>query len=381
MTDGGGGFYATQDADSEGEEGKFFVWTPEEVAEAVGGDRELARLAMDRFGVTNQGNFEGSGRSVLFEAKSIAELAVQRQRPPSEIAADLDRAMRAMLSVRARRERPFRDEKILASWNGLMIGAMVEASQVLGEPEFLHAAEKAYAFADRVLVHDGRVQRHAIGSVVKGPGFLDDHAFLASAAIDLYEATGDPAYIAKARAIADRILELFWDKEGAGFFFSPEGGERLIVRTKDPFDQAIPSGSSIACLALLRLSALVDEKYGEPAAKALERAAGAAVLNPFGFGQTLCALDRLVRGSVDVVVVGAREDARTRTLAATVFRSYAPNRTLAWLDAEDARSREACAVLAEGKAAGNEPVAYVCRGRTCSLPVALPDALAKMLRE
>jgi len=316
---------------------------------------------------------------VLFEARSVAQLAVQRQRPPSEIAAGLDRATKAMLAARAQRERPFRDEKILASWNGLMIGAMVEASQALREPPFLLAAEKAYAFVDRVLVHEGRVQRHAMGSIVKGPGFLDDHAFVASAAIDLYEATGDPSYISKARAIADRMLELFWDKASAGFFFTPDGGERLIARPKDPFDQAIPSGSSIACHTLLRLAALVDEKYGKAAAEALERVAGAAVLNPFGFGQTLCALDRLGRGSVDVVLVGSRADERTQALAKTVFRSYVPNRTLAWLDVEDARSREACSVLAEGKTAGNEPLAYVCRGRTCSLPIARPEELAKML--
>jgi hypothetical protein len=379
MTSDAGGFYATQDADSEGEEGKFFVWTPDEVLDALGGDDELARLAMDRFGVTAQGNFEGSGRSVLFEAKSAVELALQRQRPPSEIEADLDRAATAMLQTRAKRERPFRDEKILASWNGLMIGAMAEASQALGEPAFLLAAEKAYAFVDRVLVHEGRVQRHAMGPVVKGPGFLDDYAFVASAAIDLYEATGDPSYVVKARAIADRMLELFWDKASAGFFFSPEGGERLIVRTKDPFDQAIPSGSSMASLALLRLSALVNEKYGEAATQALERLTGAAIQNPFGYGQTLCVLDRLVRGSVDVVVVGPRADERTRALAATVLRSYVPNRTLAWLDVSDPRSREACAALADGKTAQSEPVAYVCRGRACSLPVAHPQELRQAL--
>jgi hypothetical protein len=335
---------------------------------------------MDRFGVTPQGNFEGSGSSVLFESRSVAELAVQTRRPPSQIEADLERATKSMFAARSDRERPFRDEKILASWNGLMIGAMVEASLALGEPEFLRAAEKAYAFIERVLVQGGRVQRHAMGSVVKGPGFLDDHAFVASAALDLYEATGEPSYIAKARAIADRMLELFWDEAGTGFFFSPDGAERLIVRTKDPFDQAIPSGSSIACLVLLRLASLVDENYGKAAVTGLEGVAGAAVQNPFGFGQTLCVLDRLVRGSVDVVLVGARDDERTRALATAVFRSYVPNRTLAWLDVGDARSREACAALAEGKTAGSEPVAYVCRGRTCSLPITDAGELATALR-
>jgi hypothetical protein len=171
------------------------------------------------------------------------------------------------------------------------------------------------------------------------------------------------------------MIELFWDEAGAGFFFTPEGGEKLIVWAKDPFDQAIPSGASIAALVLLRLSGLVDEKYGLVAEKALERVAGAAAQNPFGFGQTLCVLDRLIRGSVDVVLVGKKDDDRTRGLAGAVFGKYLPNRTVAWLDPGDPSSREACAVMAEGKTATAGPVAYVCRGRVCSAPVAMPKEL------
>jgi uncharacterized protein YyaL (SSP411 family) len=215
--------------------------------------------------------------------------------------------------------------------------------------------------------------------VVKGPGFLDDYSFVASAALDLYEATGDPRHVGHARRIADRMLELFWDEPGAGFFFTPEGGEKLIVRAKDPFDQAIPSGASIAALVLLRLSGLVDEKYGLVAEKALGRVAGAAAGNPFGFGQTLCVLDRLVRGSVDVVLVGSREDERTRGLASAVFTEYLPNRTVAWVDPADPSSSEACAVLAEGKPKKEQPVAYVCKGRTCSAPVGSSEELGAAL--
>ena len=135
----------------------------------------------------------------------------------------------------------------------------------------------------------------------------------------------------------------------------------------------------MACLTLLRLGALVDMKYAEAATHALERVAGEAVRNPFGYGQTLCVLDRLVRGSVDVVLVGPRSDARTRSLAAAVFRAYVPNRTLAWLDVADAASRMACSALAEGKVAKSEPIAYLCRGRTCSAPIARPEELARAL--
>jgi uncharacterized protein YyaL (SSP411 family) len=383
MTDGEGGFYATQDADSEGEEGRFFVWTPDQVKDAMAGHGDLATLAMEHWGITPGGNFERSASTVLYEAKGVAELAVAHGRAPSEIEADLARAKARLLDARERRVKPFRDEKILASWNGLMIGAMTEASAALTQPDLLAAAKKAFAFVLRVLVDDRgprlEVMRHAKGGVIKGPGFLDDYSFLVSAALDLYEATGEPSYVITARRLADRMLELFWDEGGGSFFFTPEGGETLIVRAKDPFDQAIPSGASIAMHALLRLSSLVGEVYGSVAALALERVSGAASDNPFAFGQTLCALDRLVRGAVDVVLVGPREDPRTRALAETVFARYVPNRTLAWLDPSDAASREACAALAEGKSAKGEPAAYVCRGRACSLPVTDPSDLAKLL--
>jgi uncharacterized protein YyaL (SSP411 family) len=379
MTDGEGGFYATQDADSEGEEGRFFVWTPEDVTRALGGDTKLAELVMPHLGVTPEGNFEHSKSTVLSLAKPASALAVQHGRPPSEIQADLARAKRLMRSEREKRIKPFRDEKILTSWNGLMIGAMAEASRALGEPAFLAAAEKAFAFVLRVLVPGGKVMRLAKGGIVKGPSFLDDYSFLASASLDLYEATGDPSYVARARALMDQAIELFWDEAGASFFFTPEGGEKLIVRAKDPFDQAIPSGASVAMGVLLRLATLADENYGKFATRALEAVAGAAIENPFGFGQTLCVLDRLVRGSVDVVLVGARSDARTKALAEVVFARYLPNRTLAWLDPSVPASRAACAVLGEDKAEKGEPVAYVCRGRTCSLPVATPMELEKLL--
>jgi uncharacterized protein YyaL (SSP411 family) len=379
MTDAEGGFYATQDADSEGEEGKFFVWTPDQVKDALAGDGFIAPVAMEHLGVTPEGNFEHSKSTVLFIAEDSGALAIRHRRSPSEIEEALRAAKARMLEARNKRIKPFRDEKILASWNGLMIGAMAEAGRALEEPAFVAAAEKAFAFVRRTLVQGGKVQRLAKGGIVRGPGFLDDASYLAAAALDLYEATGDPGYVEHARLLTDRFLELFWDEAEASFFFTPEGSEKLIVRAKDPFDQAIPSGASVAMQVLLRLAALADAKYAPLAERALEKVAGAAAENPFGYGQTLCALDRLVRGSVDVVLVGPRSDPATKALADAVFARYLPNRTLAWLDSSDPRSREACAVLADGKPVRDAPAAYVCRGRTCSAPVTVPDELTKLL--
>ena len=388
MTDTTGGYYASQDADSEGEEGKFFVWSPTGVREALAGDELAAEVAIAYFGITEEGNFEEHGRvthmTVLHEARPVGAVVAQLGLPEAEVRSALDRAKKKLFEVREQRPRPFRDEKVLTSWGALTIGAMAEAGAALGDPSMIAAAERALAFVEKALVKrspDGataRALRLVKGDVVKGPGFLDDHAYLANAALDLYEVTGEPARVALARALVEGMLEAFWE-EGEGFFFTPRDGEALITRAKDPHDQAVPSGASMAMRALLRLGTLVNAKYTELAERELLRLAPAAVANPQGFGQTLCELDRLVRGSVDVVLVGARDDARTKALAAEVLTRWIPNRTVAWVDPSSPESVAAASLLAEGKPGADVPVAYVCRNRTCSLPVTTPAALAALL--
>ncbi len=384
MTSPEGGFYATQDADSEGEEGKFFVWTPSEIDAACAGDDVAARVAKAVFDVTEDGNFEDSGATVLSTPVSIEDVAATLSLTRDVAASALERARARCFEVREKRPKPFRDEKILASWNGLMAGALADAGAALGEPALVEAAARALAFVERVLVvterdSGARVLRHAKDGVVRGPGFLDDHAFVADAAIDLYEATGDPRWIQLARSLADSIVGHFHDPEKDEFYFTPDDGEKVLIRPKDPFDNAVPGGSSIACKVLLRLGTLVDPKYAEPAIRAVEALAPAAFENPFGMSVTVTSADRLARGSVDVVLVGPRASEAVQALAREVQRAYLPDRVLAWLDPTDAGSREACRALGEGKTAQSEPVAYVCRGRTCSLPIHDPNELARAL--
>jgi len=367
MTHENGAFYSTQDADSEGREGKFFVWSPAEVRAAAGAD---ADVALEAFGVTDAGNFDDPhggerGKTVLFAAKS-----------PSDAEA-LERARKAMWAVREERIKPFRDEKILTSWNALMIGALAESAGALDEPDFLARAKRAYAFVRTSLAKDGmRLARLVKDGVVKGEGFLDDYAYLANAALDLYEASGSPEYLEDAAALSAQILGRFHDREGGGFFFAPADAEALIVRAKDTFDSAVPSGAASAIRAFLRVGAIADEKYMRVAEQEIERAAEAAVENPFAFGHLLANVDRLARGSVDVVLVGKDLGA----LAKVAYSRYVPHRNLVWIDPNDARSAAAAKVLAEGKTAKNEALAYVCRGRACSLPLTNPDDLARALR-
>jgi uncharacterized protein YyaL (SSP411 family) len=384
MTAPGGGFYATQDADSDGDEGKFFVWTPLEIDAACSGDEEASRVAKVAFDVTDAGNFEHTGASVLATPAALDEVANTLGMPRAAALAALERARGRMFEAREKRVKPFRDEKILASWNGLMAGALATAGAAIGDPSMIAAAARALAFVEASLVvREGsaaRVLRHVKDGVARGPGFLDDHAFVADAALDLYEATGEPRWAELARAIGSAIVARFYDEGERAFHFSPDDGEAILVRPRDPYDHAVPGAGSIASRVLLRLGTLVDPSLTRPAEASIEALAGAAAENPMGMSVTVALVDRLARGSVDVVVVGARTDPRVIALAREALRAPIADRVLAWLDPSDPESVAACAALAEGKPATNEPVAYVCRGRSCSLPIADPAELGHALR-
>jgi uncharacterized protein YyaL (SSP411 family) len=312
-----------------------------------------------------------------FENRPLSTVAATLDKPLAEVEDALTRAMVKMLAVREK-GKPFRDDKILASWNASSSGP-ADASIALGEPSLITAAENAFEYVEQVLVQGRRVARLAMGDVVKEAGFLDDHAFVCAAALDLYEATGDERHLASARRIADEIILRFSDQVEGGFFFTPSDGEKLITRSKDPFDQAIPSGGSIASLALLKLSAIADEKYGEFARRYLESIAPSAVDNPFAFGQTIGVLDRLVRGSTDVVILGSSEDPDAKDLHRAAFGAYLPNRNIVWADPRRPASMTAASVLTSDKPTDLRAVAYVCRERACSPPVRTGEELRQLL--
>jgi uncharacterized protein len=385
MTSPAGAFYATQDADSEGDEGRFFVWTPDEIDAACGDDVQAARVAKVAFDVTEDGNFERSGASVLSTPASMDDVAQSLSVPLDATNEAMARACSKMFSARELRPKPFRDEKVLASWNGLMAGALAHAGAGLGDEAMVDAAVRALDFVEKSLVvaetpTQARVLRHIKDGQVRGPGFLDDHAFVGDAALDLYEATGNPRWVHLAQSLAESILAHFHDIEGGGFFFSPDDGPPTLVRTKDPYDHAVPSGASIACRLLLRLGALVDPRYAEPAERAVARMAEAAAHNPLAMGVTVSLVDRLVRGSVDILLVGRQDQPATQALAHQAHSAYVRDRVLGWADPTDPATLDACSALWEGKREQAHPVAYVCRGRTCSLPITRPEDLAEALR-
>ena len=275
-----------------------------------------------------------------------------------------------------------RDDKMLASWNGLLIGSLADAGRALGEPSWVEAAERAFAAIEGQLLISGRVGRYAIAGAASSsrPGFLDDQAYFGSAALDLYEATGDPRYASVAKAIAGTMVQHHADPIDGSFYFAPSDGEALIARTKDAFDQAIPSAAAMAAILCLRVGGALDASFAGHGERQLLALANMAPDNPLGMSTAVLGLDRLVRGSVDVVLVGARGSEATRALADIAFKAYLPHKSVVYLDPDDPATTAIAPLLAEGKTGrAGATVAYVCRGRACSLPVSEPDELAKLL--
>ncbi len=377
----GGGFFASQDADSEGHEGKFFVFTLSDLRAATGADQALYDVARLHYGITEEGNFEGSGATVLSEVRAIDRVAASLDMALGDAERALDEARRRMLAHRETRPRPMRDDKVLASWNALTISALADAGRALAEPSWIEAAARAFATLEQKLVREGRVGRFSMNGEPASdrPGFLDDHSYMGNAALDLYEATGDPRYVSVARAIAGQMIAHHADKAQGGFFFAPDDGEALIVRLKDAYDQAVPSGASMAAILCLRLADLCAPELAKAGEDQLLATAEAAMENAFGLGRAVIGLARLVEGSTSIAIVGPRDAEATRALADAAHRAYVPSRTIAIIDPSDPASIEAAKVLAEGKLDALGSVAYVCKGRACSAPVSTPEALTALL--
>ncbi|MFI5300002.1 MAG: thioredoxin domain-containing protein [Polyangiales bacterium] len=403
MTDADGAFFSAQDADSreEGspdwkhaEEGAFFVWTKAQVEEAVG-NPEIARVACAMSGVEDHGNFEDSDASVLSFRSTHEEVGKRLGLTSEQVVHMTNSAIPKLFERREERPKPFRDEKVLTSWNALMISGVIEAAFArqgdLRAPNSAMAI-RAYDAIDKLLIvrnaDDLRVLRSAPPRNADGtrapatiPGFLDDYAYLANAALSLYALTGLPRYAFDARAIADAAIRWFLDEKDGGFFFSPSDGEALIHRSKDAFDHAIPSGVAVLCEVLLQLHSLTGEaRYEEIARATLTQLAPTALKTPLGMSQVLLAIDRLQHGSVDVVIVSKTRDPAIEALRGAAGPAWV-RRNLVTIVMDEPETIAAAPALAKDKPAHDRPVAYVCRDRTCSAPVSDPIALATMLRE
>ncbi len=376
MTGPEGGFYSAQDADSEGEEGKFFVWTPSEIEAVVGPDD--APLVRSYYGVTPGGNFEGA--NILYLPRTAAEVARLHGVSLERVREAVDRARPLLLAERGRRVPPGRDEKILTAWNGLMLRAFAEAARVLDRDDYRETAQRNADFLLGAMYRDGRLLRTYRDGQAKLNGYLEDYASLAAGLLSLYETTFEPRLFAAACALADAMLTHFWDDAEGGFFNTSDDHEVLINRPKDLFDNAVPSGNSMAVEVLLRLSALSGRSlYAERAEATLRGLSGVLARAPGGFGRLLCALELVLAGQTEVAIAGEPGDAETEALLAALHHAYRPN-TVTALTRPGAV--EAGVALLEGRERiDGHAAAYACRNFACRRPVTSPEDLARELEE
>ena len=377
MTSEEGGFYSAEDADSEGEEGKFYVWTPGEIRGIVG-DPDDARLAERFWGVTEGGNFEG--KNILHVPRSPEEVGAEFGLSPAEVWERISKIRPRLFDAREERVRPGRDEKVLAAWNGLMLRSFALAARVLGRDDYREAAEKNASFLLEKLRDGGRLRRSYKDGRARFNGYLEDYAMVADGLVALYEATFDTRWLVAAGDLCDAILELFWDEEQRGFYDTPADHEQLVTRPRDVYDSAAPSGNSVATDVLLRLSLLLDREDHRARAEAvLDAMSGGMEKLPGAFGRLLAALDFHLSRPREVAIVGEPGAPDTRELVNVVFSRYVPNKVVAGRDPEDEEAAGLVPLLADRPARDNRATAYVCEGYVCQAPTTDPEELAVQL--
>ena len=387
MTDPSGAFYSTQDADSEGEEGKFFLWDPKELEELLGSAD--AHLVAAYYDVTTHGNFEG--KNILHVDHDLDTVAKRAGITPDQLRAALDRSRPKLFAARDRRIKPGRDEKVLAEWNGMMLRAFAYAAGALGRDDYRRAAEANAEFLLRELrTSDGRLLRSWAPAALTGDvpqaklnAYLEDYANVIDGLVELYQLTFDLRWLQAARDLAGTMIEQFWDERNGGFFQTSHDHEGLIARPKDFVDNAVPSGNSVATDVLLRLHALTgDERYYTLAETILLMLREGMARQPLAFGHLLCALERVLGRSQEIAIIGDPADARTQALLAEVRSRFLPN-TMTALAASDEAAQAAAIVvplLAERGQIDGKPTAYVCENFACRMPVTEPMALATQLK-
>ena len=386
MTSPEGGFYSAEDADSEGEEGKFYVWSLDEMREALGEeDAEIAALV---WGATPQGNYLEeatkalTGTNILYVSRALSVVACELGPDEDQLAVRLESIRTRLFERRTGRIRPLLDDKILTDWNGLMIAALAKAGHAFGEPAYLEAARAAADFLWSTMWRDGTLLHRFREGEASITGNVDDYAFLAWGEIELHQATQDAEHLGRAVAVTDAMLEKFRDAESGGMFFSPADRNDLIVRQKVLYDGAVPSGNSVTFLNLLRLARLIgDPEYERMASNISQAISSAVAAHPSGFTMFLSALAMALGDSQELVIVGTPGATDTAALLAVANEAYHPHRvTILRPVGEDAgRVGELASFLADFPAIDGAATAYLCRGLLCERPVTDPADLRVLI--
>lgn len=396
LTDKAGGFYSAEDADSllehgkpEHREGAFYVWTKAEIDAALGA--EAAAIFNRFYGVEEAGNSpagsdpheELKGKNTLIRRLTVADAAKELNKSEAEIVASLDASRKKLLEIRTKRPHPHLDDKVITAWNGLMISSFARAAQILDDPGYLAAAQKAARFIQTQLWKNGALLRSYRQGASEIGGFCDDYAFLISGLLDLYEADFDPAWLKWAVALQEKQDALFLDPKNGGYFSVAEGDPTILLRMKEDYDGAEPSPNSITALNLLRLSGLTDRQPWRAQAEKVVTVFGDHLTKaPTTLPQMLCALDASLAKPRQVVIAGQRNGEDTKALLREVHRHFIPNKLLVLADGAEGQQwlGEKLEFIRTVGPLGGKATAFVCENFVCQLPVTNTEELKKLLK-
>jgi uncharacterized protein len=379
MTHPEGGFYSARDADSEHEEGKFYLWQKKEIASILD-EQTVTDIFCEHYGVTEGGNFEG--KNILNVRMPIASLAQKHGKMPEQVAQIIEDASAKLFAAREKRVKPERDEKILTSWNGLMISGLAKGYCISGDTRYLQAAERAIGFIEsKLATSGGRLRRTFKDGQSKLNAYLEDYAFYVSGLLDLFAVHSKQEYIDRAIKYTDFMLQHFWDDKGGNLFFTSDDHEQLIARTKNLYDLAIPSGNSMSASNLIRLYYYSqNNSYLDRAVTIMKTGAGSAAENPFGFGQMLNAIYLYVKKPVEVTVITTDGNSNNSNLVAWLNRQFVPHSINAIVSPSELLTLQKYPYFkgrgAEGR--GGE-TAFVCKNFSCSLPIKSQKELERQL--
>ncbi len=362
MTSPDGGFYSAKDADSEGEEGKFYVWKKSEIKEILGKDSEVFCLYYD---VTDGGNWEGN--SILCNNIALSTLAFKLGISEDEARETIESCSKKLLDIRSKRVPPGLDDKILTSWNALMISAFAKGFRVTEDSQYLDVAEKCIAFIENNLVKDGFLLRTYKNQVAKIQGYLEDYAYFANAVLDVFEINPESKYLARAKELGNHLIEHFWDSDHNSFFMTADNHEKLIIRPKNNYDLSLPSGNSVAASLLLRLFHLTQEKeFLEISTKIMENQAQMAAENPFGFGHLLNTIFMYLQKPTEITLLNTKN----KEILNLLTKRFLPESILVTVNNQNQINDLSKYPFFEGKQFNIEKTTvFICKDFTCSLPL------------
>jgi len=380
MTSTEGGFYSAEDADSEGKEGLFYLWKAEEIIQILG--PKTGNLFCRYYNITAQGNFE-EGMNIPHMIRSLSEFAQSEEMEAAELETLLAEARERLFQVRRRRIPPLKDDKILTSWNGLMIAALAKGSQALGEPLYVQAAKKAADFIlGSMRTPEGGLYRRYRDGHLANSGYLEDYAFFIWGLIELFETTFETFYLEEAVRMHQLQLDLFWDPEQGGCFFTPRDGESLITREKDLYDGAIPSGNSVTALNCLRLGRLTGKTdWEEKADQLIRNFSGQVAGYPMAYTQFLNTMDFLLGPSQEIVVAGDPAQKGTQEMISLIHRTFLPNKVLLYRPGDENKERilKLSPFLKDMVSLNQQPTVYLCESYACQTPITDPELLSRTI--